>query len=273
MQFVKPMPFREAVDKLGAKSPVGSAMVSSEWSDVPVALRERAIFSSQVENVRFLQRAQDTLDDFLTGAVETLPDGATALKTGSRADFVDQMREFALSEGMGPIDDESAGGLQDITSERRLGLIFNVNTTAADSYGYYRQGLDPAVLDEWPGMRFIRVQDVKEPRESHVQYENQVYLKGDPIWARINADFGVPWAPFGWGCGHDTEDADRDECVAAGVMDEGDDAPEVDVPDFNEGLGASVRGMEPDLLNKLLGEFGDQVSYDKEGEMLNWNTD
>jgi hypothetical protein len=59
MQFVKPMPFAEALDKIGSKTPIGSAMLSSEWSDVPVALRERAFFSSQVENIRFPAAGRD----------------------------------------------------------------------------------------------------------------------------------------------------------------------------------------------------------------------
>jgi len=112
------MPFTEAVEKIGARAPIGSAMMSAEWQDVPVALRERAFFSSQVENARFLQRARDTITDFMTGARETLPDGQTMLKTGSRAAFVEQMRAFALSEGMGPLEEGLAGGLRDITSEK-----------------------------------------------------------------------------------------------------------------------------------------------------------
>ena len=125
MQFVKPMPFGEAVRKLGAKSPIGSKMLSAEWQDVPVALRERAFFSSQVESARFLQRAMDAIGDFLTGARETLPDGSTVLKTGSRAKFIEDMREFAVSEGIRPFDESLAGGLRDVRSERRLARIFH----------------------------------------------------------------------------------------------------------------------------------------------------
>src|SRR5690349_13700546 len=108
MQFVKPIPFQEAIDKLGSKSIIGSTLDSEQWSRVPVALRERGFFSSTVESTRFLQRGRDSINDFLTSAREeiTLPDGSktTALKIGSRADFVKQMQDFAYSEGMGPLD-------------------------------------------------------------------------------------------------------------------------------------------------------------------------
>src|SRR2546430_6360369 len=104
MQFVKPIDYYEALGMIGDRMPVVSAMLSSEWQDVPAALRLRAFFSSQVENARFLQRARDSITDFLASNREELPDGQIALKTGSRAEFVDMMREFAQSEGMGPLE-------------------------------------------------------------------------------------------------------------------------------------------------------------------------
>lgn len=267
MQLVKPAKYHEAIEKIGDKTSIGSAMVSAEWSDVPVALRDRAMFSSQVENVRFLQRLQNLIDDFLEGSKETTPEGL-ALAVGGRADFVEQLRQFALAEGMGPLDSESAGGLQDITSEKRLGLIFDTQTRQADDYGYWRQGQQRDLLNEFPAQRFIRVQEVKEPRQSHAQYEGQVYLKTDPIWATvINADFGVPWGPWGWGCGHDVEDVDRGEAESLGLIEPGAEV-EPDVKNFNENLRASASGLEPDLLEKLKSEFGKQLVI--EGDEMRW---
>jgi hypothetical protein len=271
MQFVKAMPFAEALEKIGGRTPIGSAMLSSEWSDVPVALRERAFFSSQVENVRFLQRSRDWIGDFLAGNMETLPDGQTALRVASRAQFVELAREFALSEGMGPLDPADAGTIKDITSEPRLGLIFNTVTQQADDYGYWRQGMDADVLNEFPAQRFIRVKAVKQERELHVPYEDQVYLKTDPIWAKvINHDFGVPWGPWGWGCGHDVQDEDRAMAEDLGLLKRGEQV-EPDVKNFNENLRASAAGLDPDLIEKLKKDFGDQLVI--EGEEMKWNSE
>jgi len=269
MQFVQPMPFREAVEKLGERSPIGSAMVSSEWADVPVALRERAMFSSQVESIRFLQRSKDFMGDFLDGARETLPDGETMLKAGSRAQFVEELRAFALKEGMGPLEGEE-GGLRDITSERRLSLVFNTVTRQADDYGYWRQGMQPDVLNEFPAQRFIRVQEVKQERESHLKYEGQVYLKTDPIWATvINENFGVPWGPWAWGCGHDVVDEDRTVAESMGLIKPGEEL-QPDVTNFNENLQASAAGLEPELLQKLQTDLGDQLVIDERDQVMRW---
>jgi hypothetical protein len=268
MQFVRPLPFDEALDIIGRKSPIGAQLSSAEWSDVPVALRQRAMFSAQVENVRFLQRALDAIGDFLAGNRLTTDDGQSMLKTGGRAAFIQQLREFAQAEGMGPLKPEDAGGLKDITSERRLGLVFDTVTRQAQDYGWWRQGMDPDVLNEFPASRFIRVMDVKEPRQAHTIFENQVYLKTDPIWAnRINRDFGTPWGPWGWGCGHDVEEVDRQDAEQLGLVKPGERI-EPDTKNFNENLQASARGLIPALLDFLKEAFGDKLAI--EDDMLKW---
>jgi hypothetical protein len=266
MQFVKPIPFQEAIDKLGRRSPIGSVFSSSEWRDVPAELREGAFFMSRVEGVRVLQRGRDAIGDFLSANRETLPDGQTALKVGSRQQFVDQMQTFLAAEGI----DRTSGGLTDITSERRLGLVFDTQTQQLQDYGYWKQGMDQDVLDEFPAQRFIRIIDVKEPRNSHTEFEGKVYLKTDPIWAeRINQDFGVPWGPWGWGCGHDVEDVDRSETEEIGLL-QPDQAVQPDTRNFAENMQASARGLDPDLLAKLKGEFGDRLTID--GDVMRWNS-
>lgn len=263
MQFVKPMPFAEAVQKLGSRSLIGSKLTSSEWADVPVALRERAFFSSRVESARVLQRARDGIADFLQSNVEKLPSGETTLATGSRADFVKQMQDFLKGEGIERTD----GSLTDLAGEKRLGLIFNTQTRQANDYGNWRQGQDADLLNEFPAQRFIRVEEVESPRNSHTEFEDQVYLKTDPIWVTINDDFGVPWGPFGFGCGHDVEDVDRAEAEQLGLLQPGQELQPIE-RDFNEGLQASTRDIEPDLLAKLMEEFGEQVEI--KGDTLAW---
>jgi len=158
--------------------------------------------------------------------------------------------------------------LKDITSERRPGLIFDTQTRQAGDYGYWRQGMSAAVLNAFPAQRFIRVIDVQEPRTSHAQFENQVYLKTDPIWAqRINQDFHVPWGPWAWGCGHDVEDVDRPEAEKLGLLAPGQRL-EPDIKNFNENLQASVRGIGPALLEFLKGALGEQIEI--QGDVIHW---
>jgi len=266
MRFVKPIPFEEAVEKLGERSAIGAQLTSAEWSRVPVALRERAFFSSQVENVRFLQRAQDLLTDFLTAAREDTP-GGPALKVGSRAEFISQARRFALAEGMGPLVPEDAGTLKDITGEKRLGLIFDVQTQAAQDYGNWKQGMDPDVLDEFPAQRFIREKGVAQPRLVHVEHDGEVRLKTDlDFWLAMNSPefggFDVPWGPWGFHSGMGVEDVDRETAEELGLLSPGQRVEPVE-QEFNDRLKASVSGLDPALLGWLQAAFGDQAKVEQ----------
>jgi hypothetical protein len=168
------------------------------------------------------------------------------------------------------VPSEQAGGLRDITSEKRLALIFDTNVRAAQDYGYWKQGQDPDVLDAFPAQRFIRVLDVKDPRASHEQYEGQVALKSNlAFWLRINEDFGVPWGPWGWGCGHDVEDVDRTEAEALGLIQPGEPAQPVDKT-FNDDLEAGTKNLDPDLVDWLGEELGDQVEIDRKSGAVKW---
>ncbi len=272
MQFIKPIPFTDAIDKLGRKSIIGSSLNSEQWSRVPLALRERAFFSATIESTRFLQRARDSIGDFLSAAREeiTLPDGSktTAIKTGSRADFVKQTQDFAYAEGMGPIDPKHVGTIRDIRTEKRLGLIFDTQVRQAQDYGWWKQGQDPAVLDAYPAQRFIREREVKQERDYHRFHENEVQLKSDlGFWKALNRDFGVPWGPWGWGCGHDVEDVDREEAERLGLIAPGERAKPVE-QEFNDELEASVRGLDDDMRRSLADAFGDQIQID--GDNIQW---
>lgn len=266
MQLVAPQPFEEAIQKFGERTPIGALLNSAQWRDeVPVALRERAFFSANVENIRFLQRAQSAIADFLTSARDP---ANNSLRTGSRAQFVSIMQNFALREGMGPLDPNDRGGLKDIGSETRLGLIFDTNVRAAQDFGNWKQGMDPAVLDEFPAQRFIRVRRVRKPRPYHQAALGQVRLKTDTdFWVNLNRDFGVPWGPWGYNSGCDVEDVDRAETERLKLLRKGQAALPVDRK-FNDGLQASLRGLEAAMIDKLKSVFGPQVRVT--GDTIHW---
>lgn len=267
MQFVKPILFEDAIQKLGSRSPIGAQLSSQQWSAVPLALRERAIWSATIESVRYAQDLKNGLTDFL--AANRDPETGL-LKTGSRAQFIEQMRRQAIAQGLGPLDPEDAGTIKDIRSESRLGLVFDINTKAARAFGDRKQGLDPDVLNEFPAQRFIRVQEVKTERESHIPFEGVVGLKTDlDLWLRINQDFGVPWAPWGWGCGHDVEDVDRDESDRLGLTQPNQPVPGASDEDFNDHLQASVKNLEPEMIRFLREAFGNQIKI--ENGLATWN--
>lgn len=267
MQFVRPQLFTEAVAKLGVRSPVGAALSSAEWAAVPVALRERAFWAAKVQDARFLSDSKQFFDDFLRGTVETLPNGEKALKAGGRAQFIEQLQTYAVNAGMEPLDPAKRGGLQDPTSERRLGLIFDTNIKSAQDFGYWKQGQDPDLLDAFPAQRFIRVRDARVPRPDHRAHEGEVRLKTDLAYWIARNPFGVPWGPFGFGSGMDVEDESREVAEADGLLKPGEAVRPVE-KDLNDHLAASARGMDPQVLARLKADFGDQMKIT--GDTIQW---
>lgn len=282
--LVKPAKFKEAIDKLGKKKRIAKKLSSKQWSKIPVQLRERAFFSANVENAKFLEKAQRIIKNHLKGAREmvTTPDGkkVPALKKASRGDFVYEMAKLAKESGMGDVlppgvDREMRDiytRMKDIQSEARLRLIFDTQTSQAQAYGYYKQGQDPAILDEFPAQRFIRAEGRRVPRPLHRRNTDVVKRKDDlAFWLRMNSQaiggFAVPYGPWGFNSGMDVEDVDRDEAIKLGLIEE-DEFIEQPDEKFNETLKASTEKMPPEILNKLKKTFGRSVQV-KEGQ-VNW---
>lgn len=267
--LIKPLKFLDAVRRLGKKRPVAKKLSSREWAAMPNQIKDRAYFTSNIESMKFLNRSKKMLEDYLSGARETVttPDGrrVTALKKASRRDFVTAMQKLAKEEGLGNVlppgtdNRDAKSKMKDIASESRLKLIFDTQTQQAQAYGYYKQGQDPAILDAYPAQRFIRAQQRKEPRPLHQKNRNQVRRKDDmEFWLRMNdqsiGGLGVPFGPWGFNSGMDVEDVRRDEAIRLGLIDKNE---QVLPPDdtFNKGLKAAA-DVEPPFLKKFMDKMG-----------------
>lgn len=264
MIFDLPIPFAEAISKMVSRRIIPSAASSRIWAEVEVALRERAFFSSRVESARLLQSMRDYMEDFL--AVNRLPNGG--LVASGRAEFVADMREIAISEGLGRIDPETGeitseirdSDLQDIRSIRRLELVFDTQIESAQEYGYWQQGQDPDILYTFPAQRFIRIRPVIAPRSYHQAALGEIRRKDDlNFWVSLNRDFGVPWGPWGFGSGCGVEDVDRDEAIEVGAISANDDVRPVSLP-FNDGLSAGVRDLSGDIAAVLARAVGGAIA-------------
>ncbi len=268
--LIKPLKFQDAIKRLGKKKPVARKLSSKQWAAMPTQIRERAYFTANVESMKFLNRSKKMIKDYLAGAREmvTTPDGrrVSALKKTGRADFVYEMQKLAKQTGMGnilpPGEDMSRDMIartKDIASETRLNLIFDTQTQQAQSYGYYKQGQDPSILDAYPAQRFIRAEQRKVPRPLHKQNRNEVRRKDDmEFWLKMNdqsiGGFGVPFGPWGFNSGMDVEDVRRDKAIQMGLIAKNE---QVLPPDdtFNKGLKASA-DVEPEFLKKFLDKMG-----------------
>jgi hypothetical protein len=219
-------PLSEAVKRLSAKTPVGSVLRTAEWARVPLALRERSQFSAAVESMRVLSTLQQRLESQAKLQRERLAGGKTA--TFDRSSFIDSIRDIAREEGLTPEDEALRGGLQDITSIPRLGLIYDTQNRQATGYARWKLDQSEGALLLWPAQEFVRLEERTTPRENwpdrfaeaaraagdaaataaFASSGRMVALKTSGLWARLNR-FGTPWPPFDFGSGMGLEDIDR----------------------------------------------------------------
>lgn len=266
MPLTEPEPFEDALNTLRKRLPTGSKRNTAEWARQSSAVRERAFFSATIESVRFLQRAKNFIMDYLERNIELLDTGETALKADGRERFVRDMARFAIQEGLGPVgipvSQVNPDDLTDIRSEARLRLIFDTQVKQAAGYGFWTQGMEPEVLEQFPAARFVRLAGVDEKRPRHAASEGAVRLKSDTDWWAFYQNdvaiggFSVPWPPYGFNSKMDQEDVSREEAEALGLIPEGKAVEWTRGPAFNSTLKASIRGLDPELKRKLEMELG-----------------
>lgn len=255
-------------EKLLQKTLATSGLNSAQWNQVQAGLRDRAFFSSRVESARFLHAARGMAAELAAGKL-------------SASEIRVKLREVLEAEGYAPAPGKE-GGLQDLTSKRRLDLIIKTNADQARGYVQHVEATSPGALAAFPAQELIRVSSRKQPREWEQRWKGaggrlyqgrMVALKGAAVWTKISR-FGTPWAPFDFGSGMDVQDIARDEAVELGVMKESDPPPKpVEVPGFNSNLEADVPfdGEDAPEWTWLKDSFGDQIEA-VDGKVL-WRGD
>ena len=183
-------------------------------------------------------------------------------------------------------DPEKRGGLQDLSSARRLGLIWQMQLDMAHGHARWQSGMKQDVLDAFPAQELVRDHERMERRDWPQIWKDHngvfygepgpdypgapgrmIALKTDPIWTEISR-FGVPWPPFDWGSGMGLRNVRRREAEKLGLLDPEDAMIPQDKP-FTQGVRASTKGLPVASLERIRSEFGDYIKFDP--DEIVWN--
>lgn len=243
-----------AAERILARALAASPMKSADWSSVQAGLRDRAFFSATVDDARRLAAMREACAKVASGEMSD---------SGARA----AIRRALEQTGYAP-EAGKEGGLQDLSSQRRLDLIIKTNVDEAHGYVRYCSSMDPDALAATPCQELIRLQARKAPRNWEARWREaggQLYgsrrmiaLKTDSIWTDISR-FGHPWPPFDFGSGMGVAPVGRREAIRYGVISADDPPPKPPKPPkFNDGLSAPLpdkKASKPveDLLRARLG--------------------
>ena len=288
IDFTTSQPLKEAVDSLSARTPVGSAMRSAEWAGVPVEVRKRAFFMATVENERILAIAKAKISQRINLERSKLADGGEGV-TMDRSRFIAEMQDELEAVGY-RLDPALKGGLRDISSHKRLALVWDMQLAMAEGYAAHKAATaDADVLDDYPAYELVRGADREnerdwpeiwaaaggsfygEPSEDYPAAPGRmIALVTDRIWTWIS-DFNVPWPPFKWGSGMILRRLRRrvaEELQVIGPDDIMEVPPE---KGFNEGLKASIHGLPQVSQDRMRSELGDTAKFDGEDDKIEYH--
>lgn len=258
MILTEPLSFEEALESREVRQLLPTELRTQLLDTIAPELRERAMFSAGVTSVEFLQRAEDGIDEILRGSSDR------ATQRASLKRLLDSL-SYRPEEG-------EEGTLTDLSSDSRLNLILDTNVEMAQSYGAWKQGQDPDILDLWPAQELVRVRDAQEPRDWASRWAEaggtffggrMIALKNDPIWTRISR-FGLPYPPFDFNSGMDVSDVDRETAIEAGLIDRDTQVTPTD-RDFNTDLQASPEVRSDALRDALAETLQGLASFDASG--------
>lgn len=273
--------FTDALQKFAARTVIGADLSSSQWADVPQGLRERAMFSARVTNLQLVQVIKDGVTSILDPQTVRRADRVTrenpeGFVTEGKNDATVRAEIKQLLQRIGYDPGAKAGGIQDLSSDGRINLQIRMNVESAQGYGQFLQGQAEGAIDAFPAQELFRAEDREEPRNwptRWMQAGGQIFpggrmiaLKNDPIWSAISA-FENPFPPFDYNSGMWVRDVSREDAIALGLLGENETIEPI-VADYNAGLEASVKNVDPELLRTLQQNFGEQIVID--GDAVKW---
>jgi len=283
MLFDSPVTMTDALAHQLAKQVMPTGMSSYELEKLAQEIRDRSFFSARTTYADYLTEAQKLMRQLVAPHTVVDPDtleirAAGPGETVNAALVRTRLQKFLDSIGYEPAQGE-AGGLLDLSSDRRIDLIIDTQTKMSAGYGKWRNDQDPDVLELYPADEMYRQINTKEHRDwmerwndardrlgestSATEAEDPetgpfIALKNDPIWGEINEIDGNPWPPWAFNSGMWNRDADIDEAESLGVLEHA--KPAAQQRDLNQDVEISApAGMDEDTLSALMDSLGDRA--------------
>jgi len=235
-------------------------------------IRERAFYSARTPYAGYLADVSNQITRMVQPDVRITPEGLIPTGPGesiSPAQVRARMKQTLAALGYQP-DPDKRGGLQDLSSDRRVNLIIDTNLKMARGYGQWRESQDSTVLDIWPADELYRALSRRAERDWQGRWNEAraalgsattatiarssagpfVALKNDPIWQKISR-FGNPYPPFDFGSGMRVREVARRRAVELGVIREQSRPPAPARDPLNEEFEVETGNMPAGILQAL----------------------
>ncbi len=264
--FSTPIKFKAALASRRLKKIMPTAADSAALLQLAPEIRERAMFLAQVNHAGMVGQTHAAIRG-------VLGDGMAAFNPATaRADLKLYLAAMGYDpeqppEGFAPA---KPGSIQDLSSDRRLDLVLDTNLKMAHGKGQHSAANDPDLLDAFPCWELYRLEARKEERKWLTRWvmaggqlyganrDRMIAPKDSPVWTKLGP-FKLPYPPFDYNSGMWTEDVDRSEAEALGVI-QPSTMVEPQNPPFNHDVRGAVHpGLSGDLLDAVRRAFGSAI--------------
>jgi hypothetical protein len=244
------------------------------------SLARRDVMPTNLGSAQIQQLGRDVLMDSFTSARTTLSDlldsyqgkigrilnpqqimrEGQAVTVGLNESYAVQDIQQLLQElGYKPNPDER-GTLTDLSSDGRVKLVLQTNVQMYQGEGWWLQGQNSAVLDQFPAQELFRAEARVHQRDWLARFRLAGAATGDPIgtgwtitsdgrmialknhdiWNKLgdpnlfSDGLSMPWPPFAFRSGMNVRDVDRDTAESIGLIQPGETVQPLSLNDARE---------------------------------------
>ncbi|MBR4937730.1 MAG: hypothetical protein IKZ22_02505, partial [Kiritimatiellae bacterium] len=231
----------KAEDVIRVKELLPTSLGSDEIREqIAREILQRSIFSARMESARYLAKVRDVCAQIAAGEI-------------NQADA--RLKLVTLLEQMGH-SPQDGGGITNPASIRRLNLVVDMQRQMAASVAVLSEQTE-ATVAMWPAWELTRLETRAVPRPDWDRRwaaaglacgfkgalkDRFIALKSSPIWQELGNGaggyrdtLGNPYPPFAFSSGLDWVEVDRDECIALGLVTEGEEVPAPSVASLSPG--------------------------------------
>jgi len=281
--FEGPVTFDAALKLHDVKAVLPTVLTTKEMQlSLPKGFHQRALVSAQVTEGQILDFADGELSKIHQGRQNP---GEMRVKMNALLKNLDYHPEPGKE-----------GTIQDLRTLARQNIIINTNLATTRGFANAIHRNDPDLVDEFPALELVRggwrlhqrgsdfykpgtdgsagwlerwqdaLDEAGDDRAQAVfdSTGRMIALLSSPVWQALGDGAGghqdslrMPFAPFAWESGMTQRQVDRDECVAIGLIDPGEDTEPMDLPGYNEAFQQAPGIDNPSILDMVLEIIGD----------------
>jgi hypothetical protein len=259
MILTTPISFTQALKRHDTRVLFPTRMKTSELQQLGAEVLRESLFSAQVLYTSHLEQLGDVVRRTLDPIRTARANGTLVTEGINLAKSKEIMKDSLQALGYLPSADER-GTILDLSSDARIELQVNTLVQTAQGEGWWLQGQEEAVLDEFPSQELFRAEARKQERNWLARFRlagertgdpigtgwtitphgRMIALKNHKIWEYLGDPslfkdgLGNPWPPFAFESGMNVRDVDRAETESIGLIQPGQSVKPMTLADLKE---------------------------------------